>query len=105
MTVSTHYKSDREARQQVIKMKIGFAPILSVDGSLCIFKVDKGHKDGPEIHVITENAIINIYNQYSHKFITSLIARPAQLLRYGANIPTTVIKKAEEHVRMGYNEI
>lgn len=104
MTVSTHYKNDREAREQIIK-EIGAAPILSVNNKLCIFSVDKGHKNGAEFHVITENAIINIYNQNSHKFVTSLIARPAQLLRYGVNIPEEVLEKAREHMRKGYNEI
>lgn len=104
MTISTHYKTDREAREQIIK-QIGSAPILSINSVLCVFKVDKGHRDGAEIHVITENAIINIYNQNSRKFVTSLIARPAQLLRYGADIPEEVLEKAREHMRKGYNEI
>lgn len=104
MTVSTHYKNDRNTRSQIIK-QIGSAPILSINGVLCVFKVDKGHRDGAEIHVITENAIINIYNQNSHKFVTSLIARPAQLLRYGVNIPENVLEKARDHMKKGYNEI
>ena len=81
------------------------APILSIDGKLCIFTVDKGHKNGAEIHVITENAVICIYNQRSKKFITALIARPAQLERYGVIIPEFVIRRAMVHVSMGYNEI
>lgn len=104
MTISAHYKNERENRKQIIE-EIGSAPILSIDGKLCVFKVDKGHRDGPEIHVITENAIIHIYNQYTRKYITSLIARPQQLLRYGVDIPSEILKKAHEHMRKGYNEI
>ena len=81
------------------------APILSVNGKLCIFIVDKGHKNGVEIHVITENGIINIYNYYSKKYVTGLIARPGQLMRYGVVIPESVLEKARVHVSMHYNEL
>lgn len=104
MTVSAHYQFDRQDRQKILE-KIGASPILSIDGKLCIFPVDKGHKNGAEFHVITENAIIHIYNQHSKKYITSLIARPAQLLRYGVDIPKAVLDKAKEHCFKGWNEI
>lgn len=104
MTVSTHYKTERQARESILK-EIGSGPILSINGRLCVFSVDKGHIKGAEYHVITENAIIHIYNQKSKKYITSLIARPAQLLRYGVDIPQEVLNKAKDHVLKGYNEI
>lgn len=104
MTATTHYKTERQQRDEIIK-KIGSAPILSINGKLCVFIVDKGHRNGAEIHVITENGLIYIYNQHSKKFITALIARPAQLLRYGVNIPKKILDKAKEHQIKGYNEI
>ena len=104
MTVSTHYKTERQARERILK-EIGSGSILSINGKLCIFPVDRGHEKGAEFHVITENAIIHIYNQKSRKYVTSLIARPAQLLRYGVDIPKEVLEKAREHMRKGYNEI
>ena len=56
MVKTIHFKEERKARANIIEeLK---APILSVNGKLCIFIVDKGHKNGKEIHVITENAII-----------------------------------------------
>ena len=103
MKATIHFSIDRKNRAELLeKLK---APILSVDGKLCIFIVDKGHKNGKEIHVITENGIINIYNQHSKKYITGLIARPAQLVRYGVTIPENVMEKARIHVALHYNEI
>lgn len=103
MKATIHFSIDRKNRAELLKeLK---APILSVDGKLCIFVVDKGHKNGKEIHVITENGIINIYNQNSKKYVTGLIARPAQLIRYGVTIPENVMEKARYHVYMHYNEV
>lgn len=103
MKKTIHFSKERNTRAKLLEeLK---APILSVDGKLCVFVVDKGHKNGAEIHVITENAVICIYNQRSKKFVTALIARPAQLERYGVIIPDFVIRRAMVHASMGYNEI
>ena len=103
MKATIHFSVERKNRAEVLEeLK---APILSVDGKLCVFVVDKGHKNGKEIHVITENGIINIYNQNSKKYITGLIARPSQLTRYGVIIPEEVLEKARMHTYMHYNEI
>ena len=103
MKTSIHFSIERNERAKVLeKLK---APILSVNGKLCIFIVDKGHKNGTEIHVITENGIINIYNRHSKKYVTGLIARPGQLQRYGVIIPESVLEKARTHVAMHYNEL
>lgn len=103
MKVSVHFSIERCERAKVLEeLK---APILSVNGKLCIFTVDKGHKNGAEIHVITENGVINIYNRNSKKYITGLIARPGQLMRYGVTIPDSVLEKARVHVSMDYNKI
>ena len=103
MKKTIHFSKERNTREKLLEeLK---APILSIDGKLCIFVVDKGHKNGAEIHVITENAVICIYNQRSKKFVTALIARPAQLERYGVIIPDFVIRRARLHTSMGYNEI
>lgn len=103
MKATIHFSIERKERAELLEeLK---APILSVDGNLCIFVVDRGHKNGKEIHVITENGIINIYNQNSRKYVTGLIARPSQLTRYGVDIPQEVIAKARYHEYMHYNEI
>lgn len=103
MQVTIHFSEERKTRAAILEeLK---APILSVNGKLYIFVVDKGHKNGEEIHVITENGVINIYNRHTQKYITGLIARPAQLERYGAYIPQAVLAKAQEHMNKGYNLI
>lgn len=46
-----------------------------------IFLVDKGHKHGKELHIITTQSCILIFNYESKRFITVLFARPNQLIR------------------------
>ena len=63
-----------------------------------------GCKNGPEIHEITDTAIINIYNKRSHKLVTKLIARPGQIRRYyNGNAPQEILEKAFENMKKGYN--
>lgn len=63
------------------------------------FKVDKGHINGGEIHVITTNGYILIFNSITYRFVTILHARPMQLKRYylGMNeeIPETINRIGE----------
>lgn len=70
------------------------------------FEVDRQHKDGNEVHVITSAGMINIYNLNSKRFITVLGARPGQIRRYFLELGISwspeiqkVIKKAVELVR------
>lgn len=67
--------------------------------------VDKGHKNGEEIHVIYNNGVIKIYNARTHKFITVLIARVPQIERYKIKVTKTMRNKIESHVAKGYNNI
>ena len=67
--------------------------------------VNKGHKNGNEIHVILNNGIIKVYNARTHKFITVLIARVPQIERYKVKVTKTMRKKIESHVKQGYNNI
>lgn len=67
--------------------------------------VNKGHKDGNEVHVIYNNGIIKIYNANTRKFITVLIAREPQIRRYQIKITKTMRKKIDTHVANGYNDI
>lgn len=76
------------------------------------FRVDRGHKDGKEIHLVTRRAIIFVLNE--HKFdagepcvITTLFARPGQLKRLfeatGQKIPSTVMYQAMYWQNNGMN--
>lgn len=67
--------------------------------------VNKGHKNGNEIHVIYNNGIIKVYNANTHKFITVLIARIPQVERYKIKVTKTMRKKINTHVAQGYNDI
>ena len=67
--------------------------------------VNKGHKDGNEVHVIYNNGIIKIYNANSHKFITVLIAREPQIKRYQIKITKTMRNKIRRHIAESYNYI
>lgn len=96
---STHYTNDREARENLIK-KIGYGQIIKT------VEIDKGHRNGPEIHKVSNTGIITIYNKYSGKLITKLIARPNQIKRYFENeriIPQELLSLAKYHEKMGYN--
>lgn len=72
---------------------------------LKIAVVDKGHKNGEEIHVIFNNGIIKVYNARTHKFITVLIARIPQVERYKIKVTKTMQAKIKSHVKNGYNHI
>lgn len=67
--------------------------------------VNKGHKDGNEVHVVYNNGVVKIYNANTRKFITGLIAREPQIERYKVKITKTMRKKINTHVANGYNNI
>lgn len=96
---SQHWMRDREAREAIIR-QIGIGEVIKT------VVVDKGHRNGPEIHEVTSTAIIVIYNQRTHKMITKLIARPNQIRRYYREneiIPNDLIQLARDHQKRGYN--
>lgn len=97
MTASQHYTKDREKREAIIKM-IGKGHIIKVA------VIDHGHRNGPEIHKVSDTGIISIYNLNSGKLITRLIARPGQLQRYfDGDTPVALLAIARHHKSMGYN--
>lgn len=99
MTTTLHFSRDRQDRENLIK-QIGEGRVIKT------VEVDKGHPNGPEIHKITDNAIVVIYNKRTGRLITKLIARPNQIRRYfeEGKAPKELIKKAKEHQSKRYNE-
>lgn len=95
---SLHWTDERNARAKLIA-QIGEGKI--VKSAI----VDRGHINGPEVHRISDTGIISIFNYYTGKLITQLIARPAQISRYYTNEepPKAIMQIATEHVRLGYN--
>lgn len=96
---SQHYTNDRERRENLIQM-IGYGEIIKV------VEIDRGHRNGPEIHKVSTTGIVTIYNKRSGVMITKLIARPNQIRRYfeNGNAPTELLNIARDHQRLGYNE-
>lgn len=100
--ISNHYMTDRKNRNDIIK-EIGVGKVVES------FAVDRGHKDGAEIHIVTTTGLIVIYNRKSLKMVTVLIARPNQISRYYENLgrvaPAYILNIAFENYKKGYNNI
>lgn len=100
---SKHYNKQRNQRQKIINRYI------NGDGNVIdSFVVDKGHRDGLEIHSITDTGLIIIHNKETKKLVTKLIARPQQIERYykdsNKSPPSWLIRLAEWHMSLGYNQ-
>ena len=94
-----HYTYDRMERENHIR-EIGYGNVVKR------VVVDRGHRNGPEIHEVTDTGIVNIYNQRTKKLVTKLIARPAQIKRYFTDeaVPAGLIEKARYNsYTLGYN--
>ena len=72
---------------------------------LKIAVVNKGHKNGNEIHLVYNNGVVKVYNERTRKFITVLIARVPQIERYNIRVTKTMKHKIESHIKQGYNQI
>ena len=98
---TTSHGVDRSHRLQV-------AERLIIEESAKVVKiavVNKGHKNGNEIHVIYNNGIIKVYNARTRKFITVLIARVPQIERYNIKVTKSMQSKVKSHIAKGYNHI
>lgn len=100
---SEHYRTERESREYLIDFGIGFGHVVDD------FVINRGHKDGPEIHSVTDTGIIIIYNKKSGKMVAKLIARPGQVIRYykneGKEIPWEIVKIAKRHQAEFCNQV
>lgn len=96
-----HYRNDRKSREDFIRDEIGYGEIIEH------FYWDRGHPDGPEIHVLTSTGIILVYNEITNRLVTTLIARPRQIQRYyekeGREAPPELLALAKGHQEKGYN--
>ena len=110
--ITKHYAEERQERDALIKENGGYGKAVA------IIKVDKGHPAGPELHVLTTNAIIAVYNEYTRKLVTMKFARPGQIRQltgkpnildegkpfYHWNIDHSIMKRAEYYEKNGMNE-
>lgn len=104
--ISRHYRQERNKREKLIKEHLNDDGYI-IDG----FIVDNGHKNGLEVHSITDNGIIIIHNLNSGALITKLIARPQQIKRYyestGRETPKeyeSILQLARWHQSLHYNK-
>jgi hypothetical protein len=97
---SKHWRADRQKRSRIIA-QIGMGQVIKE------VTIDRGHRNGPEVHKITTTGLVIIYNQRTGIMVTVLIARPNQIKRYYAEneAPQAIINLAIEHMRAGYNKI
>ena len=97
---SKHWRKDRQTRSRIIA-QIGLGQVVKE------VVVDRGHRNGPEVHKITTTGLVVICNQRTGIMVTVLIARPNQIKRYYAEneAPQEIINLAFEHMRAGYNKI
>ena len=98
---SNHYRRDRQAREAIIN-QIGTGNVIKE------VVLDRGHRNGPEVHKVTSTELVLVYNQRTNVLITKLIARPNQIRRYYREnevIPTEVMELARYHMRMRWNEV
>ena len=96
-----HYNNDKEVRRNTIEKYIGYGnDIFSAE-------LDRDHKNGSEIHVVTDTAIVKIYNARTKKHVTDLIARPNQIKRVynakGQYAPRWLLEIAFENQNRGFN--
>lgn len=88
--------------------RLQIAERLIIEESAKVIKiavVNKGHKNGNEIHLVYNNGIVKIYNANTRRFITVLIARVPQIERYKIKVTRTMRKKINLHIKQGYNHI
>ena len=98
---SKHYTKDRQIREAIIKQ-------IGLGEEVATFEIDRGHRNGAELHTVTTTGIIIIRNKRTNKLITKLIARPSQISRYFSiqtNEVRELMKIAQKHKEMGYNEM
>ena len=88
------------------RLQIAERLIIEESAKVCkIAVVDKGHKNGNEVHIVYNNGIVKVYNERTRRFITVLIARVPQIERYKIKITKTMRNKIKSHIAKGYNQI
>ena len=108
MKNNTFHHSTNTVRTNVIKSLLGGYgnPVLTNI-------IDRGHENGLEKFILTDNAIIIVRNFRTDRWITDLIARKGQIFsRFGDKFKSLpremqrhILNLCEERERKGYNII
>lgn len=111
------YILSANATKHLNERSVRLAKAFELDANSVIdhcFLVDKGHRDGKEIHCVSSNGIIYILNRDKflsnrNALITALIARPNQVKRLyrECNLfaDKSILDKCYTYERLGYNLI
>lgn len=98
--ITAHWSTERKIRAYLVEVLIEQEHAV-IFGA---YRVDKGHKNGAEIHVLYSNGIIRIYNERTRKHITDLVGRIGQCKRYvRGRLPRKMYEAAKEHERLNFN--
>ena len=98
---NTSHAANRSKRLQIAERLI----IEECAKVIKIAVINKGHKNGNEIHLVYNNGVVKVYNARTRKFITVLIARVPQIERYNIKVTKTMRNKVKSHIANGYNQI
>lgn len=102
-----HNEIDRKYRDYIITA-------IGGEGNVVLTNViDRGHRNGPERFELTDNGLIIVYNDWTDRKITTLIARVGQLTsRFGdkfkklpLDLQRSIIAKCIDHEKKGYNNL
>ena len=95
----------RHSKQRELRIK----HLNLCDNVVSTFLWDRGHKNGPELHFITESANDIIINADSKQLITILNCRVGQIKRLynplSIPIPRTVLQMAKLNESLKLNEV
>ena len=86
--------------------RLQIAERLIIEESAKVVKiavVNKGHKNGNEIHLVYNNGIVKIYNANSRRCMTVRVARVPQIERYKIKVTKTMRNKMKSHIAKGDN--
>jgi len=101
-----------EVTKHLLERKLRFDSYISeglttdfIDG----FVVDKNHINGLEVHIITQDAFLFIFNLNSKRLITVLAPRPKQIKRYYEPLnlrwDVNIVNKANINFQKGLNNL
>lgn len=106
--MSYHAREDRKARFELVDM-LDHKPTIDK-----AFVVDRGHKNGKEIHCVSQKGIIYVLNLHKYldnrnSLVTVMVARPRQIERLyeACNLIASenILKYCRHNQQLGYNMI
>lgn len=102
--ITMHYSRDRKKRERKIQ-EIGQGTVILT----VLVRTDEAYPRDWEKQKITDHGIIMVYNAYTDRLVTKLIARKGQVIRafkgVGKTAPSDVLALCSYHEKMGWNRL